>query len=282
MNFSRLVRVRSEAHDHFVEVDLVGVEFRAVDANELHGAVDRDSASAAHSGAVDHDSVERCDGGDVVFFSEERYELHHDSWADGDDEVDLFALDDIFDAIGNEAFSAVGAVVGHYDKLVGVFGYLVAKYDEVAVASGEDGNDFIAGHFQGFDDRQERGDADAATAAHHGSEVFDMSSFAQRTNDIVEEVAGVEGANFASRLADGLHDERNSPGIDIGVGDSERDAFAFFIGDNDDEVARTAGACDERSFDDELDYVLREMLFFDNLVHIRNAIVVTQENWQER
>src|SRR5579864_3209319 len=41
-----------------VEVDLVGVELRAVDAGEYGLAAYGDAAAAAHSGAVDHDRIE--------------------------------------------------------------------------------------------------------------------------------------------------------------------------------------------------------------------------------
>ena len=59
------MRVGAEAVREFGEVDLVAVEFGAVDAGEFRLAADGDAAAAAHAGAVHHDGVEGDDGGDV-------------------------------------------------------------------------------------------------------------------------------------------------------------------------------------------------------------------------
>ena len=50
--------VHGLAAHHPVEVDLVAVELRTVDADVLRDAVDHHAAAAAHPGAVDHDRVQ--------------------------------------------------------------------------------------------------------------------------------------------------------------------------------------------------------------------------------
>ena len=101
------------ARHHLVEVHLVPVELRAVHADELGLAADRDAAGAAHPGAVDHDRVQAGVGRDLVRLGDLAGELHHDRRADHDRAADLrAALDDPLELVGDEALLAVGAVVG--------------------------------------------------------------------------------------------------------------------------------------------------------------------------
>ena len=56
---------------------------------------------------VHHDGIEGCDGRDVVFFGESRNECHNNGRPDGNAQIDFFALDNLFNTIGNQSFFAV-------------------------------------------------------------------------------------------------------------------------------------------------------------------------------
>src|ERR1035437_4733347 len=66
-----------------IEVDLVPVELRSVDTDELGLATDTAPAGAAHTGAVNHDRVKADEGLNAVWLCGLGAELHHDTWADG-------------------------------------------------------------------------------------------------------------------------------------------------------------------------------------------------------
>lgn len=160
-----LIAITAEAHKHFVEVDLVGVEFGAVDAGEACFSAYGDSAGSAHAGTVDHDGVEAGLGGDVVFFGKEGGEFHHDGRTDDDTFIDFFAQNHLFHAGGDQSLPAIGAVVGHDDHLVGPLSDLFFKDDQVLVSGGDHGDHAVARFFEGFDDGEHGGDAHAPPAA---------------------------------------------------------------------------------------------------------------------
>jgi hypothetical protein len=96
---------------HLAEVDLVAVEFGAVDAGVFGLAVDRDAAAAAHPRAVDHDRVERDRRLDRERARQLRAGPHHRHRADGEDLVDAAGLAQLLERLGHEAVPAVAAVV---------------------------------------------------------------------------------------------------------------------------------------------------------------------------
>ena len=81
------------------EVDVVGIEFRAVDARELRFSTHVDPTPAAHAGSVDHDRIQRRDGFDLVrprHFGDGSHHRHRPSGENSVDDVRLKA--------GNEPF----------------------------------------------------------------------------------------------------------------------------------------------------------------------------------
>ena len=96
----------------------MAVEVGAIHAGELGLAADGQPTTAAHAGAVDHDGVHRDHGLQAILFGQHAHELHHDDRADGDDFVVLVALfDEFLQGVGDQALSAVTAVVGHHAHL---------------------------------------------------------------------------------------------------------------------------------------------------------------------
>ncbi len=235
---------------HQVEVDLVGVELGAVDADELALAADRDAATAAHPGAVDHDRVERHDGRDLVLLGHQRDELHHDRGPDGDHQVGLAALvDELLERVGDDALHAEAAVVGGVDHLVRLGLHLGPEDDEPLVAATEDRHDVIAGFLERAGDRQHGRDAGAAADADAGAEVLDVGRLAERPHHL-DRVAGLHGAHLHRRLADLLDDQRDGAGLGVVVGDGQRDALAVLVHEHDDELAGLVLARDLGGLDD--------------------------------
>ena len=252
----------------------MGVEFGAVYAYEFGFPADGDAAGSTHAGAVDHDGVERSQGGEVVFLGEEGDEFHHDGGAYRDTEIYFFALDDLFDTVGDKTFFAVGAVIGHDDDFVGIGAHLVFENDEFLGAGGQYRDDAVAGLFHRFDDGQQGGDAYAAAATDDGPYLLDVGGLSQRAYDIGDEVADFEGTQFAARFPDGLYDEGDGTPFGIGRSDGQRYAFAFFSDADNDEVPGFAGFGNERRFYVELHDVGREILFADDFVHVTSSVFI--------
>ena len=61
-----LIRVTSQALNQFLEVDLVGVEFGAVNTGEFSFVADRHSATSTHAQTADHYRVQADHGLDAV------------------------------------------------------------------------------------------------------------------------------------------------------------------------------------------------------------------------
>ena len=95
----------AHALEHEIPVDLMGVEFGTVDADELRLAADGDAAAAAHARSVDHDRVEGGDRLHAERLRRERAELHHDGRTDGDDLVDGSGCAELLERFGDESLT---------------------------------------------------------------------------------------------------------------------------------------------------------------------------------
>ena len=60
-----------------IEVNLVAVEFGAIDAGKLAFAVDSNPAAPAHSRSVNHNRIQTYDSRDIHWPGQLRYRLHH-------------------------------------------------------------------------------------------------------------------------------------------------------------------------------------------------------------
>ena len=258
----------AHAFQHLVEVHLVAVELGAVDADKLGLAAHGDAAGAAHARAVHHDGVERYVGGDVIFLGQQADELHHDGRADGEALVHLLAQDDLFHAIGHQTFLPVAAVVGHDDDLVAGGTHLFFQDNQFLGASGQDGDDAIAGSLQSLYDGQHRGDSHAASGADHGAELLDVRGLSQGAYDVGDVVAFVQFAEAGGGEAYFLHHEGDGAGHGVSFGNGEGHTFALLAHTDDNEVPGLARPGDERCFNHELEDLLGEMFFVENLVHI--------------
>ena len=81
----------------------MGIELRAIDADELGLTAYRDTARAAHTGTIDHDCIEAGFGRNVILGGCEGDELHHDSRTDRDTLIDLLAVNDLLHTYGDDS-----------------------------------------------------------------------------------------------------------------------------------------------------------------------------------
>jgi len=207
-------------HDQLVEVDGVAVEVGAVDAGELHGAVHRHAAGAAHAGAVDHDRVEA----DVGLGARGPGDLdagpHHRHRADGDDQVGMLGVDDLAQRLGDEARTPVAPVVGAHDELVAVIPEAVLPEHQVLGAEADDAGDPVAGLLVGAQLGEHRGDPQAAAHQHDVADGPDVGGQAEGADEVGEAVTlVVPVAHLLGRLAEGLHDQRDRAPLAVVVGD---------------------------------------------------------------
>ena len=75
--FFFVVFISIEPYHHQVEINLMAVKLRPVNANELRLAVDFNAAAAAHPGAVNHNGVQRYLRGNVKLPCNLAAKFHH-------------------------------------------------------------------------------------------------------------------------------------------------------------------------------------------------------------
>lgn len=259
-----------EALDHLVEIDLMAIEFGAVDADELGLAADGDAATAAHTGAIDHDGIEGDDGFDVVGLGGIGAELHHEWGSDGDDEVWGWCLFTAFaEGLGDEGFSAEGAVVGAEDEGMGDGAHFGFKDEELSGTGAEDDGEGVTGGFQGLGDGVQGGGADAAADADDGAVIFDLGRAAEWADEVGDRLADVECGELAGGGADDLEDEGDPAFGGVGVGDGEGDALTVVgIELKDDELAWGAFPSDLWGTDAHTEDVWGELVFGEDRVHV--------------
>ena len=172
-------RKSAETAHHAVEINLVGIELRSIDADELSLSADDRAAAAAHARTIDHDRVERDNRLDAEGTRRLGAELHHDRRPDRDDAVGRRGrLAHLLQRNRHNALAAVGAVVRHHDHLVRNGLHLVLHDDEALVAVADDDRHLVAGLLEGLDNRVERRRAEAAAHADDMAEVLDFGRVA--------------------------------------------------------------------------------------------------------
>ena len=154
---------------HLIPVDLIAIELRSIDADETCLATDGQAAGTTHTRTIDHDGVEGYIVGNIIFLGEKRSELHHHWRTDGEHFVDMLTLDNLFYANGDDAFLSIRTIIGHDDHLITVGSDVIFHNDEVLGSSCEDGDNPVACIMKCREDREDSGNAYAASGAYHGT-----------------------------------------------------------------------------------------------------------------
>ena len=183
--------------------------------------------------------------------------------------------DQFVDHLRNKPFEAFGAVVGGDMEVFGHGAHRVGVNEHVAGLGADDHVGLDAVFLEPFDLRIDRGGAYAAC----DEEVVPLAEFverhfdefggvAERACEVGERFARFERTDFARRSADGLRYDGDAALFGVEVGDRERNAFAVFIGADDDELSRPGRACDARCEDFHQPDALCEESFFKYRVHL--------------
>ena len=123
--------------------------------------------------------------------------FHHDQGSDSNDLVKVCALDDLLlQRGGDNALLAVGAVIGHNDKLITAGAELVLQNDQILVAETDDAGDLGALLVQCLGNGQRNGAAHAAADDADVFQTLDLGGLAQ----------GSHSAGFAVKSGDGQGD----------------------------------------------------------------------------
>ncbi len=244
------------------------VELGPVDAGELRLATHRDAASAAHAGSIDHDGIQAHNGVDRRRAGHLGAGLHHEHRADGDACGHIARRDHLGQHLAHEALVTLGPVVGGNEDLVGDRLELLAQDDQVGAPGSDDRDHFDALAVQGLGDGVQGRRPEAAP--HADAEAFDLLEAgrqAQRTGDVGDELALLQGAEPLAGGPHPLDDESDGPRIWVGVADGQWNALGSLGRAYDHELPGLAPLSDSWRLDVEPHDALGEQGLALDLMH---------------
>lgn len=195
---------------------------------------------------------------------------------DGHADVVLLApvVDQVFDQGRYHTFEAFAAVVGSDVEIVRYAGHLLG-IDQHRLGLGTD--DDIGFHpvfVQPFYLRIDRSRTHAARYEQEaflaqGVEIFvnELRGVPQRTDEIGQRIALLQGAELAGRGSDSLRDDRYRALLGVVIGDGQGYSFAEFVDADDDKLSGFCRSCYAGRMNAHQIDVLREHSFFKDCVH---------------
>ena len=85
-------------------------------------------------------------------------------------------------------------------------------------------------------------DAESAADEHDGAfEFADVAGEAEGSDEVEDGVALAEAHHLIGGFSNGLDDDGDGAGVDVEIGDGERNAFAMLVDTSHDEVTGTSG-----------------------------------------
>ena len=149
----------------------------------------------------------------------------------------------------------------------------VLGHDEQAFGPGaDDGDDVVAGVVHAFGDGEQGCHADSAANADHGAELLDVGRFAKRTAQVLQLVSDAHGAHVIGGDAHFLPNQRYGPLFRVLVRHGQRNSFSFFVGPQDDELARLMSPGNVGSGDHRPVHAWADPLFVKDLKHLPNLL----------
>jgi hypothetical protein len=232
-----------QTRHQIVEIDLMPVEVRAVDARETHLLADLHAATAAHTGTVDHDRVQTDHGLDTVRTRGLGARPHHDRRTDRNELIDIRMIaDGELHAVGGQPLDARRSVIRTNDEFIAAAAELVFPENEILGAKAHDANDISAALFESTGLRINRRDTEPAADADDLFRVARMARQSHRPHHGVElRAASTRLLHLFGRLAHRLDNQRDGSFLAVEVSNGERDTLAVFSGHYDNELARAGG-----------------------------------------
>src|ERR1035437_1550497 len=235
------------ARVQFLEVHLVAVKIRAIDAGKLDFAANRDAAGAAHAGAIDHDGVERDHGLDAVRARGLNAGMHHGHRSDGHHQIGLLRIEQVFQCGRYKAGPPKAAIVGANDQFVSEFGQLIGPEHQLVAAKTDDAGGAVTDLLESAQLREDRLHAEAAADQHDMTDLSDVLWQTQGADKVVKAVALlVLVAHRACGLAQRLHAHGDGAAGAVKVGHGQGNAFAVFMQTQHHKMPRLCGSGDIR------------------------------------
>ena len=158
--------------------------------------------------------------------------------------------DDVAQCLGNEAVTAVRAIVGAHDDLAAGT-QLRLKDDPFARTAADDAGHAHPGPTQLLGDGQHHCGADTTADARGATCLDQLGRLAQWADHVADCAADLERDEVLRTLADGLDYERDRALLRVRVGNRQRYPFGAFCRAHDHELARLADLGDPRRVDDQ-------------------------------
>ena len=245
------------------------IELGSIDTDELRLSANGDTTCAAHTCTVHHDRVQRSLGRDIVLLGGECDELHHDSGTDRDALVHVLACGNRLNALGDQSLRSHRTIICHNDHFVGGGRQFVVEDDQVFVTRSEDSDHAVAGALECLSNRQHRCSPYATAGTNDRSVVLDTRSLSERTNNVSKAVARVQGAELGTADTNTLYDQSDRAGSGVGIGNGERHTLGVVVHAHYDKVSCATTLGNERSFHNELRYIVREETLRNDPIHLR-------------
>ena len=156
---------------------------------------------------------------------------------------------------------AVAAVVGGDQQFVGKGGELFFKEQQVLAARADDAHHPVARAGVALGDVVHGRDARAAAHADHSAAFFNVRGVAQRTADVRNGVAFLEGFQQGRAFAQDQIDDGDGAVGRIRIGDGQGDAFARGAHAQHDEMSRMRFLGDVRRVQDQFAGFARDQAF---------------------
>ena len=263
------VTVHALAAHEALKVHEVTVKFRTVDAGEFRLIANRHAAAAAHARAVHHNRVEGNDRMNAEVTRRVGHALHHDDRTNRRNLRNfLAAVHESLYSIRDKALDAVRTVIRRHEDFVRHGLHLIFHNKDVFILCPHNGNDLIAGFLHSTRNRIRRGNADAAAHDNHRAvELLDFRRTPQRTDEVKDIIAFIQGRQLHRRSPDGLKDNQDAPRLAVIIGNRQRDAFALLIDAQHNELTGLRFFRDTRCLDVHRVDIRRPFLFFQDLKH---------------
>ena len=174
--------------------------------------------------------------------------------------------------------TGVGAVVGHNDELVGAGPELVLEDEQILAAEADDGGDLRPEAVELLGHGHRDGAAHAAADDADLPDAVGMGGDAQGTDEVLDGLALVLGVQKLGGGADDLEDDLDGALSGIGSGHGQRNALAFLIDPENDELAGLGLPGHHRGQDLHLGHGGVQFFFADDLVHVNTLLRGIIEN----
>ena len=181
----------------------------------------------------------------------------------------MLACGNRLNALGDQSLRSHRTIICHDDHFVGGSGQFVVEYDQVFVTRSEYSDHAVAGALECLSNRQHRRSPYATAGTNDRSVVLDARSLSEWTNNVRKAVARVHGAEFGTADTNTLYDQSDRAGSGVGIGNGERHTLGVVVHAHYDKVSCATTLGNERSFHNELRYIVREETLRNDPIHLR-------------